>query len=185
MPGPFGDYVNKTYLGLPPGADDPLDTSNISLTVFRDAALKHAGWTDEARDWASSVPMTMSEPGRGFEGAYTPAINTVQLTRYPDERDADYSQTLEHEMQHAWDEGHNGYLPSRADYDRVTTQDLHNPLAWLKGLNPTWGGRGEAQGSPPADPDKYHHTQALFDAGFGPNDLPDWYRTTYLGQYKR
>jgi hypothetical protein len=179
---PFTDYVNNKYLNQDPvpGSDEA-----VALNAFRDSTLKDAGWTDESRNWAQSVPLTMQDD-LPYSGSYLPRTDAVDIRRYPGEqRDADYGQTVEHEMMHAWDENHL-YQPSQQDYDTVLNQDLHNPISWLKGLGDiTWAGRGKSlPWGTPAVPDPSHYSQSLFSKGFGPGDLPDWYRNTYLGQYK-
>jgi hypothetical protein len=167
--------------------EDPLSDSGVALNYYRDQALKDAGWSDPSRAWAKrQVPISgrRDMPLYGVAGSYYPGTHQVEMSIKPwATPDAEYSQTVEHEMQHASDDYIGG--PGPDDFDAVLNKDLRNPGAWLKGLNPTWGGRGKIDTRGTSAPDDAHYTQRLFDMGYGADDLPDWYREAFLPQYKR
>jgi hypothetical protein len=109
MAGPFESYVSQKY-NIPGSSDD-------SPAYFMRQSLEPAGWSNDATKWAiGNVPMSfgLEEPYEHAKGVYWPATGNaeVQTNMTPA---SDASETVRHELQHAWDRQRTGAYPTGAE----------------------------------------------------------------------
>lgn len=194
-----------------PGDYDTL-ASQIAGRYYTRGTLSDSGWTDNAADYVSNnipynylaqtTPYQANNPtfgwggGGGYYGSNDPKEHgRVDINYQGGIGTTDLTHLIEHEAEHSWEAKQNPggsmNLPEAlrgADFNRVIhelmpgteNQDVNGLVQQMVKKN-TWKDDGSES---PVQLDSAHYVQMLMSMGFRPEDIPKWYKDTYMTEYK-
>lgn len=192
MPDYPSPFVNYYFDKNAPGAS----SDAVSGQYYTRKTLGDAGWNQQSIDAVQQIPVRYGPMGMGASSGGTYGITKGNGspwtymgvdTDYGGGNDRALSQALEHEMMHAWAGSANS--DSNAIPPAIRTQDYKQVLGQLPSLNmpadsySTWRSQPGAPANQQVDDN--HYPQTLFNMGYNPGQIPQWYKDKYLSEYNQ